>query len=573
MPAPSNWQSAHRSVAGLKVFISYSRKDSEFARDLLSALELLGFDAYLDQQDIDPGEDWQKRLESLIQTADTVVFVLSVNSLASKHCVWELDESVRSGKRLVPIVLKKLPDTEIPERLSKLNYVFFLEGKSFFEGLNDLARALRADAAWIREHSRYADMAARWAERGEADSLLLRGSDLDEAKQWMLERPQNAPEISARQLAFVEASSKTASNEIAAKLKLRWRILVGLACATIAMAGLSAISAFLWQSAETAKIGLVDKNKELDAANARLERKLALRAAPLGETPYDVPAGWFQVATSYAGAVAFVERVKEPNGLIASGAIVNALSLNAGWTSQPVFVTATYVVADSGSSSPFPLRPTDAMLVFFGPRNERHTARLGSILWQSDRLGLSISTIDGSLPEGVTMIEKIEESPAALAQLISITRAEIDAMSDSEAMRRFPGAPRPIIFVGNLAGRHEVALSISHLIGFLNSTDSLSHGVARALSPASVSMASDPDLVYTHGTLPGGGGSPIFDAETGALIGIHLAGYPCPGKNEAKRQGTGGGVSITQILAAIRADPQGKSEPVNPPSPISRPKP
>ena len=53
----------------LKVFISYSRKDSAFAEDLLLALEAAGFDPYLDKHDIVPGEPWEERLDRLVQAA------------------------------------------------------------------------------------------------------------------------------------------------------------------------------------------------------------------------------------------------------------------------------------------------------------------------------------------------------------------------------------------------------------------------------------------------------------------------------------------------------------------------
>ena len=86
-----------------------------------------------------------------------------------------------------------------------------------------------------------------------------------------------------------------------AKAKLRSRMHVALASAVLVLAGLLALFFVQWQAAEKAKNALA-------APNARLERKLALRAAPLGNMPYDVPAGWFQVATSYADAVAFVEK-------------------------------------------------------------------------------------------------------------------------------------------------------------------------------------------------------------------------------------------------------------------------
>ena len=54
----------------LKVFISYSRKDSDFAGDLLTGLQACGFEPYLDKRDIAPGEPWEERLARLIQSAE-----------------------------------------------------------------------------------------------------------------------------------------------------------------------------------------------------------------------------------------------------------------------------------------------------------------------------------------------------------------------------------------------------------------------------------------------------------------------------------------------------------------------
>ena len=41
-------------------------------------------------------------------------------------------------------------------------------------------RALRADAGWIREHTRYGELAIRWMERNKPAALLLRDTDLDD---------------------------------------------------------------------------------------------------------------------------------------------------------------------------------------------------------------------------------------------------------------------------------------------------------------------------------------------------------------------------------------------------------
>lgn len=529
----------------LKVFLSYSRKDSAFAAELLSGLELLGFDAYLDKEDIAPGEPWEDRLGSLIRQADTVVFIISPNSLASKHCGWEVEETAKSGKRLVPVILTIVPDAQVPERLRRLNYVFFNEGQSFARSLGQLAQALRADAGWIREHSRIGELATRWLEKGKTAALLLRGSDLDDAKKWAVSRPQNAPEISAAQQSFIEASSKAASDELAAKLKLRWRVQAGLLVASAVLAGLAALSFLQWQSAERA-------NALLDATNARLERKLALRAAPHGYAAYDVPAGWFQIATKYASAVAFVESRYKPKQIEASGVLVNARTLNGTWEARPVFVTANYVVSDRETT--IARLPSNVRIVMLGPHNEWRTANLDKIVWESPELGISISSIRDALPADVTAMDVSNGKPEALADLQDYSWNAIDDLFDDRGMLKNTGNLRPIVFIGNPAGRPEVAISISHLLGTLRNAPAGSDATTNSVTSGSVGLNYVPDLLYTHGTLPGGGGSPVFDAATGDLIGIHFLGRPCPvvmAQNWEKC--SGGGTSMTRLLAAVRS--------------------
>jgi hypothetical protein len=46
-------------------------------------------------------------------------------------------------------------------------------------------------------------------------------------------------------------------------------------------------------------------------------------------------------------------------------------------------------------------------------------------------------------------------------------------------------------------------------------------------------------------------GSPIFDAESGDLIGIHLMSYPCA--QSALKRCAAAGTSFPRLLAALRA--------------------
>src|SRR2546426_822077 len=86
----------------LRVFISYSRDDLEFADQLDAALNACGFDCVIDRHGISGGEEWKRRLGNLIREADTVVFVLSPTSAGSETCIWEAEEATRLGKRILP---------------------------------------------------------------------------------------------------------------------------------------------------------------------------------------------------------------------------------------------------------------------------------------------------------------------------------------------------------------------------------------------------------------------------------------------------------------------------------------
>ena len=87
----------------MKVFISYSRRDVDFAGELELALTDKGYDPLVDRHDIVPGEPWEARLGQLIVACDTVVFVLTKDSAQSPVCKWEVEEAARLGKRVLVV--------------------------------------------------------------------------------------------------------------------------------------------------------------------------------------------------------------------------------------------------------------------------------------------------------------------------------------------------------------------------------------------------------------------------------------------------------------------------------------
>ena len=82
-----------------RIFISYSRKDMAFADRLEAALKARGFEPLIDRTEIYAFEDWWKRIEALIGRADTMVFVLSPDAVASEVALKEVAHAASLNKR------------------------------------------------------------------------------------------------------------------------------------------------------------------------------------------------------------------------------------------------------------------------------------------------------------------------------------------------------------------------------------------------------------------------------------------------------------------------------------------
>src|ERR1700730_8089421 len=144
-----------------RVFISYSRKDIEFADLREAALTARGFEPLIDRADIYAFEEWWERIEALIARADTVVFVLSPDAVASEVALREVAFAASLNKRFAPIVYRRVGDKELPEALRRLNFIFFDELEQFDTNADRLAEALNTDVGWIRLHTEYGEAERR----------------------------------------------------------------------------------------------------------------------------------------------------------------------------------------------------------------------------------------------------------------------------------------------------------------------------------------------------------------------------------------------------------------------------
>src|SRR5271170_3354562 len=78
---------------------------------LETALKARGFEPLIDRTEIYAFEDWWKRIEALIARADTVVFVLSPDAIASEVAQKEVAHAASLNKRFAPRSCAGVPTT------------------------------------------------------------------------------------------------------------------------------------------------------------------------------------------------------------------------------------------------------------------------------------------------------------------------------------------------------------------------------------------------------------------------------------------------------------------------------
>ena len=191
-----------------QVFISYSRKDMAFVDKLEAALMARGFEPLIDRTEIYAFEDWWKRIEALIGKADTIVFVLSPDAVASDIALKEVAHAAALNKRFAPVVCRRTNDTDVPQALRRLNFIFFDDPAQFETSADQLAAALQTDIGSIRKHTEYGEAARQWVAEGRPSGLQLRSPALEVAERWAASRPANAPAPTEETLAFIADSRR-----------------------------------------------------------------------------------------------------------------------------------------------------------------------------------------------------------------------------------------------------------------------------------------------------------------------------------------------------------------------------
>ena len=201
------------------IFISYSRQDSAFVKQLTEKLNNARLDVWIDWEDIPYSANWWDEISQAVAGASAFVCVLSDDYFVSDTCRAELKLAEEANKRIIPVYYKdfnrKLNNSNA---VAKTNWLLFTMGDNFNASFEILLDTLSADLDWRKFHSRLQVRASEWAQKGNDGSYHLFGQDLDDVVQ-KLHRQDKTPQLTTLQLNYVEASKAGAKELIRKQLR------------------------------------------------------------------------------------------------------------------------------------------------------------------------------------------------------------------------------------------------------------------------------------------------------------------------------------------------------------------
>jgi TIR domain len=116
------------SVNNLKIFLCHSSGDKELVRVLYKRLIRDGFNVWLDEINLLPGQDWDNEIKKAVRVSDVVIVCLSRGSVRKdgyiqKEIKLALDVADEKPEDTIFVIPLKLEDCDVPTRLAKWQYV------------------------------------------------------------------------------------------------------------------------------------------------------------------------------------------------------------------------------------------------------------------------------------------------------------------------------------------------------------------------------------------------------------------------------------------------------------------
>jgi CheY-like chemotaxis protein len=117
-------------------FLCHAIEDKAKVKELYHRLRRTGIQSWLDEENLLPGQHWEKEIRKAIQEASVILVFLSESSVTkegfvNKEIKIALDVADEKPENAIFIIPVKLQDCQIPERLSHIQHVSLQDERGY----------------------------------------------------------------------------------------------------------------------------------------------------------------------------------------------------------------------------------------------------------------------------------------------------------------------------------------------------------------------------------------------------------------------------------------------------------
>ena len=147
---------ATKARHALKVFLCHSSGDKPAVRELHESLGRTGYDPWLDEDKLLPGQDWDPQIRKAVRQSHVVIVCLSTQAASKAGFVQKeirlaLDVADEQPEGRIYIIPARLEPCQLPDRLSKWHWVNLFDK----DGYEKLMASLDKRASELLEGSRF----------------------------------------------------------------------------------------------------------------------------------------------------------------------------------------------------------------------------------------------------------------------------------------------------------------------------------------------------------------------------------------------------------------------------------
>ncbi|NVN96016.1 MAG: toll/interleukin-1 receptor domain-containing protein [Bacteroidetes bacterium] len=129
----------------LKIFLCHASEDKAKVRELYFRLSNEGFDPWLDEEKLLPGQDFKFEISKAVKEAHIVLVCLSNKSImksgfVQKEIKYALDQADEQPENVISVIPLKLEECSVPIRLSKWQWLNYFEIKGHEKLVNALKK-------------------------------------------------------------------------------------------------------------------------------------------------------------------------------------------------------------------------------------------------------------------------------------------------------------------------------------------------------------------------------------------------------------------------------------------------